>query len=177
MELAILDAAGVVGARWAPRAEPLPNACTMARVEELGWSNQFFVRGEEEIARWRTAILGTKGKFVLDHMGNPPPGKGLDSPEFRFTRECLDTGRCWAKLSPRPSAHDDFPFADTLPFIHDLVARYPTRLVWGSDWPHPHYDEPMVDDGKLIDLAAAWIPDEAIRKKVFVDNPAEAFGW
>ena len=110
-------------------------------------------------------------------MANPLVKKGLDSYEFKFLLECLDTGRCWTKLSPRFSDEQTLPFADTLPFIRLLVERYPSRLLWGSDWPHPHYLKPMVNDGDLIDLAVEWIPDEKTRMQIFVDNPAELFGF
>ena len=59
-------------------------------------------------------------------MANPPVKKGLDSSEFKFLLECLDTGRCWTKLSPRYSDEATLPFSDTLPFIRMVVERYPT---------------------------------------------------
>jgi predicted TIM-barrel fold metal-dependent hydrolase len=35
----------------------------------------------------------------------------------------------------------------------------------------------MPNDGVLADIAAEWVPDEAQRKKVFVDNPARLYGF
>jgi predicted TIM-barrel fold metal-dependent hydrolase len=58
-----------------------------------------------------------------------------------------------------------------------LVKRAPDRLLWGSDWPHPNYFEPMPNDADLVDLLPAWIPDEQTRQRVLVDNPAELFGF
>ena len=52
------------------------------------------------------------------------------------------------------------PFADVLPFVHDLVRRAPNRLLWGSDWPHPSYFNPMPNDADLVDLLAEWAPDK-----------------
>ena len=45
--------------------------------------------------------------------------------------------------------------------------------MWGSDWPHP--TEPAAakpDDAVLFDLLGQWVPDEAQRRRVLVDNPA-----
>ena len=49
--------------------------------------------------------------------------------------------------------------------------------MWGSDWPHPDHFGEMPNDGDLIDLLLDWGPDEALRQKILVDNPAELFGF
>jgi predicted TIM-barrel fold metal-dependent hydrolase len=110
-------------------------------------------------------------------MGGVDPTKGIDGEGFKFVLQCLDTGRCWLKLSPRISKQDDFPFSDTDPLVKKLVEHAPTRLLWGSDWPHPQYFKPMPNDVKLLDMMLDWVPDEKTRKLIFIDNPAEAFGF
>jgi D-galactarolactone isomerase len=35
----------------------------------------------------------------------------------------------------------------------------------------------MPNDIKLLDMMLDWVPDENIRKLIFVDNPAEIFGF
>ncbi len=69
---------------------------------------------------------------------------------------CLDTGRCWVKLSPRISKQDNFPFSDTDPLVKKLVQHAPTRILWGSDWPHPQYFKPMPNDVALLDMMLDW---------------------
>ena len=103
--------------------------------------------------------------------------QGMDSATFEFLLECLDTGRCWVKLSPRPSKQETLPFSDVLPLVRELVARAPDRLLWGSDWPHPQYWRPMPSDSDLLDMMLDWVPDERTRNRIFVDNPIEAFGF
>ena len=174
-ELEILHRAGVVGMRL--RFSPDFDSRMIDRVHELGWQVHFAVKGEKEIAAWREKILAVPNTFVLDHMASPPPSKGLDSPEFRFVLECLDTGRGWVKLSPRFSEQDSVPFSDVVPFIRAVVERAPNRLLWGSDWPHPHYDKPMPNDADLLDLMLDWVPDETVRNRIFADNPAELLGF
>jgi predicted TIM-barrel fold metal-dependent hydrolase len=126
---------------------------------------------------WKPHILKTPGKFVLEHMGGVDPAKGINGDGFKFVLQCLDTGRCWVKLSPRISKQDDFPFSDTDPLVKKLVEHAPNRLLWGSDWPHPQYFKPMPNDVRLLDQMLDWMPDEKTRKLIFVDNPAEAFGF
>ena len=35
----------------------------------------------------------------------------------------------------------------------------------------------MPNDGDLIDLIGAWMPDEATRKKILADNPAKLYSF
>jgi predicted TIM-barrel fold metal-dependent hydrolase len=175
-ELEILTQAGVVGYRVAWRLDKAINQSLIARVHEHGWGIHYLVKSEEQ-DDWKPIILTSPGKFVLEHMGGVDPSKGIDGEGFKFVLQCLDTGRCWVKLSPRVSKQDDFPFSDTDPLVKKLVEHAPTRLLWGSDWPHPQYFKPMPNDVKLLDMMLDWVPDEQTRKLIFVDNPAEAFGF
>jgi predicted TIM-barrel fold metal-dependent hydrolase len=50
-------------------------------------------------------------------------------------------------------------------------------MVWGSDWPHVHFSKPMMHTGGLLDLVARWAPDEAVRHRILVDNPARLYGF
>lgn len=34
----------------------------------------------------------------------------------------------------------------------------------------------MPNDGDLVDLLAKWVPDEALRNRILVENPAALFG-
>jgi 2-pyrone-4,6-dicarboxylate lactonase len=172
-ELEILTKAGVVGARFAHRLDPVLDERLVARVAEHGWSASYL----GNIPERRPKILASPGRFIIEHAGHPPTAQGLDSPEFKFVLQCLDTGRCWVKINPRFSAEDDFPFADTRPFVRKLVEHAPTRIVWCSDWPHPQYFKPMPNDADLVDIMLDWVPDEKTRNRIFADNAAEAFGF
>jgi 2-pyrone-4,6-dicarboxylate lactonase len=176
-ELEILSKAGVVGARYGFKANPVLDTRMIARTHELGIEPHYLLHSEEEIDAWGKDIHASPGRFVIEHMGYPDVAKGLDGAQFRFVRTCLDTGRCWVKLSPRFTNEKTPPFSDTLPFIHTLVKAAPERLLWGSDWPHPNYFDPMPNDGDLVDLMHDWAPDESVRKRIFADNPAELFGF
>ena len=57
--------------------------------------------------------------------------------------------------------------------------RAPERCVWGSDWPHPGVrdPEPKPDDAVLFDLLLAWAPDENVRHRILVENPAVLYDF
>lgn len=176
-ELRVLTDAGVVGARLSWRTETDIDRRMIDRVHGFGWAMHYLIPLAELDEFWAEMILTSPGRFVLEHNGYPTAAKGADDAEFDFVLKCLDTGRCWVKLSPRFSAQDDFPFDDTDPFVHRLVAAAPDRLLWGSDWPHPQYFKPMPNDVALLDMMLDWVPDEATRNRILVDNPAELFGF
>ncbi len=177
-ELDILTSVGVVGYRITWRLDRNIDKRMIGRTAERGWSMHYLHRADEhELDHWKPIILATPGRFVLEHMGGVDPSRGIDGEGFKFVLECLDTGRCWVKLSPRISKHDDFPFSDTDPLVRKLVEHAPTRLLWGSDWPHPQYFKPMPNDVRLLDMMLGWVPEEATRKLIFVDNPVEIFGF
>jgi len=173
-ELEILTACGVVGYRVTHRLEQEIDSRMVARVHEHGWGIHYLVKADDE---WRKRILASPGRFVIEHMGGIDPSEGPESASFEFLQRCLDTGRCWVKLSPRPSKQETFPFDDLLPFVRRLVDRFPSRLLWGSDWPHPQYFRPMPNDVDLLDQMLDWVPSETIRSMIFVHNPTECFGF
>ena len=175
-ELDMLERAGVVGARFAYMASPAIDARLLARVAERGWQAHFMVEGADQIAAWSDTIRRYPNPIVLEHLGMPPAERGVESPEFRFVLDCMASGRCWVKLSPRFSKEPVLPFADVVPFVRAVVERAPERLLWGTDWPHPNYFAPMPNDADLVDLLGTWIPDPATLERVLVDNPAALFG-
>jgi predicted TIM-barrel fold metal-dependent hydrolase len=46
--------------------------------------------------------------------------------------------------------------------------------VWGTDWPHP--DVAVVPEDKdLLDALFECVPDEAVRHRILVENPAKLY--
>jgi predicted TIM-barrel fold metal-dependent hydrolase len=99
---------------------------------------------------------------------------------FALMRRLLDKGNVWIKLSGAYADTKVGPptYADSTAVAKAYVKAAPQRLVWGSDWPHP--TEPAdkkPDDAVLFDLLAEWVPDQATRHRVLVDNPAELYDF
>ena len=44
-----------------------------------------------------------------------------------------------------------------IPLGRALVAAFPDRLIWGSDW--PHLPDGQRDTGEVLNLLADWAPD------------------
>lgn len=149
-----------------------------AEAAELGWHLVLHFRRAVEMVELAARLRALQVDYVLDHMGRIRGDEGVDSPGFRTLAELLDGGRAWAKLaSLYRLSSQPYPHADMLPMIHEVARRWPDRIIWGSNWPHPICDVPMPNDGDLVDLIPMWVPDAQVQHKMLVDNPARLYGF
>jgi predicted TIM-barrel fold metal-dependent hydrolase len=116
--------------------------------------------------------------YVIDHMARVDAAGGLDQEPFAFLCHLLGDERAWVKISGAERLTSLGPpgYADVVPFARALIAAAPTRILWGTDWPHPNV-RAMPDDGDLVDLLAAFAPDEATRTAILVDNPTRLYDF
>jgi len=114
---------------------------------------------------------------VIDHMGRPDIAKGVDHPDFeRFLHFMADNETIWTKVScPERLSLTGPDYGDVVPFSRRLVENFPTRVLWGTDWPHPNMKSHMPDDGALVDIIPKIAPDAASQKALLVDNPAQLY--
>lgn len=149
-----------------------------ATLADVGWHMQMLI-DVSKFADLYEFVKSLPVPVVFDHVGHMPTGLGLENLGFLHMVRLLDEGRCWIKLSGayRFTAQTETPYTDVAPYARKLVATNPERLVWATDWPHPHIPVPMPNDGALLDMLADWAPDESVRKRILVDNPAELYGF
>jgi 2-pyrone-4,6-dicarboxylate lactonase len=113
--------------------------------------------------------------FVIDHMGRIAAREGLGQASFKQLLELMEDDFAWVKVSGADRVSSNGAgFFDAIPFAAALIEAAPDRVLWGTDWPHPNVGE-MPDDGVLVDLIPLLAPDEALRKKLLVDNPARLY--
>jgi 2-pyrone-4,6-dicarboxylate lactonase len=56
-----------------------------------------------------------------------------------------------------------------------LVERFPDRVIWGTDWPHPNV-QVAPDDGTLVDYIPKIAPTRpTCSKRLLVDNPMRLY--
>lgn len=149
-----------------------------ARVGAMGWHVEFLVHvhDEPDVA----AILGGLGvDTVVGHLGYMRTSEGLDHRGYTRFLDVVATGRCWVKLTApyRITTAERAPYPDVAPFARALIETRPDRILWGTDWPHPICQTQMPNDGDLLDLLLEWVPDEAARRAILVDNPEALYGF
>ena len=134
----------------------------------------------DKIVAAADTFLRIRGKLVFDHLAHCPQPDGVQSDTFKLLHQLLDKGNTWVKLSGAYADSKAGPpgYADTSAVARAFAAAAPSRMVWGSDWPHPTEKlDNKPDDAVLFDLLTDWVPDEAVRKRVLVDNPAELYDF
>jgi 2-pyrone-4,6-dicarboxylate lactonase len=177
-ELAMLDAAGVRGVRFnfvkrLVDATPRENYLRIAeKIEALGWHIVVYFEAPEleSLTPFLTSLPAT---IVVDHMGRPDVAKGVDHPDFqRFIRLLADHDNFWTKVTcPERLTVEGPPYDDVVPFQRALVERFPDRVLWGTDWPHPNMTWIVPDDGELVDLIPRIAPTPELQQALLVDNP------
>jgi predicted TIM-barrel fold metal-dependent hydrolase len=48
-------------------------------------------------------------------------------------------------------------------------------MLWGTDW--PHIPDCSLDTGALLARLARWCPEDALRTRILVDNPAHLYDY
>ena len=181
-ELEAMDRAGVRGVRFnfvkrlvdfTPR-DVLERIA--ARVASLGWHIVVYFEMPDlpELEPFFTSLPTT---VVVDHMGVPSVAKGVDDPENqRFIRLLETHHNFWSKVTcPERMTLAGPPYDDVVPFARTLVERFPDRVLWGTDWPHPNMKKEAPDDGVLVDVIPKIAPTAALQKALLVDNPMRLY--
>jgi 2-pyrone-4,6-dicarboxylate lactonase len=154
-------------------------------VAAFGWSVDLHIDMKNLIEQ-ENRIRNLPVPVVLDHIARVKPAEGVNQPGFRLLLELARLEHVWVKVSGADKicntrVHDYFglPFVDVIPYAQAVIAAAPDRIIWGTDWPHSNNFAPghTPNDGDLVDLLGAFAPDERLRKKILVDNPAALYGF
>jgi predicted TIM-barrel fold metal-dependent hydrolase len=164
-------------------------SATAKRIDRLGWHVQIFTDLlviEQLSGRLRTLPV----PVVVDHMGLAQAAQGPVQRGLGALCDLLASGRGWVKLSGayRVSTQEG-GFADAGVIIRALIDANPDRCIWGTDWPHtgghghaqsaqaPPIIYRRLDTAALLEQLVACTGDEAIVRKILVDNPARLYGF
>ncbi len=196
-ELMELDAAGVRGVRYSyvkrltnppPPEEMVGMAKRLCGLWDAGrlkneWHIDLYCEAGD-LQDLEQHIKAIPIPVVFDHMAVPAIEKGVGAPEFqRYLQLFRDKKDCFAKVTcPERLTGSSKPeeWRKVLPFARALADEYPTRVITGTDWPHPNMKEgQMPNDGELLNR---WIWEVAGRsrdtlRRILVDNPRTLFNF
>jgi len=152
-------------------------------VVDLGWSIDLHI-DMKNLLDQEKRIRAMPVPVVIDHIARVKPSEGLRQAGFQLLLDLLNLRHVWVKVSGADKicntpVHSYFglPFVEVIPFARAVIAVAPDRIIWGTDWPHSNNFTPgrTPNDGDLVDLLAAFAPDEQVRKKILVENPATLY--
>jgi 2-pyrone-4,6-dicarboxylate lactonase len=190
-ELKRLHEGGIRGVRFNLLDRPRGNVqldvfdrC-VENIAGLGWSVDLHI-DTKNLLEQENRIRALSIPVVIDHIARIKPEAGLGQPAFQLLLDLLKGKHVWVKLSGADKicntpvhAYFGLPFIEVIPFARAVIDTAPDRVIWGTDWPHSNNFAPghTPNDGDLVDLLAAFAPDEQTRRKILVDNPAALYGF
>ncbi|HXP04563.1 MAG TPA: ROK family protein [Stellaceae bacterium] len=163
-------------------------AAAIKRVAPLGWHVQVYTR-LSVVEAVHDDVLKSDVPIVFDDFGGAQASGGVAQPGFSALLELVASGKAYVKISGHYRSSVKAPaFDDVAPLARALIAANPDRIVWGTDWPHPHHAEPGkelseltpsfdIDDGLALNQVARWAPTAATRRKILVDNPSRLYDF
>ena len=179
-ELEQLHGGGIRGVRFnfvahlggAPDLKAVENV--LARIAPLGWHVVLHLDAAD-ILTYQDFLNRLRIPFIIDHMGRVEAKHGLAQKPFQLLLELMKHELAWVKVSGADRiSSTGKPYHDAIPFARTLIETAPDRVLWGTDFPHPNV-KAMPNDSELVDLFAAFCSDDALRKKVPLDNPTQLY--
>ncbi len=181
-EIKEMDKAGMRGVRFnfLPRlVDATPHEVFLGvakKIAPLGWHTVVYFEAPSlpTITPFLEALPTT---IVLDHMSIPDVKKGIDHPDFQAYLRLLDKNlKIYVKVTgPERISAKGPPYDDVVPYARAITERFPDRVLWGTDWPHPNMTTHMPDDGVLTDMIPKFAPTPELQKKLLVDNPMRLY--
>jgi predicted TIM-barrel fold metal-dependent hydrolase len=175
-----LDAGGVRGVRF-NFVKHLGGAPDMAvfhrvidRIKDRGWHVVLHLDAPD-VAPLSEMIRKLPLPFVIDHMGRVPGKDGVNQPPLKALVELAKLDNCWIKVCGAERISMP-PYAAAVPIARALVEAAPTRVLWGTDFPHPNATH-EADEADLVDLVLQYTHEAAAQQRLLVDNPARLYGF
>lgn len=185
-ELAALHDGGIRGIRFnflkrLVDDAPKDRFLEVARRLPAGWHVVIYFEADvlEELRAFMDAI---PVPLVIDHMGRPDVRQGPDGADMLAFRRLLDSrediwfkATCPDRLDAIREGGAGVPWDAFAEAVAPLVADYPGRCLWGTDWPHPNMQTEIPDDGHLVDMIPRIAPNATLQQKLLVENPMRLY--
>ena len=183
-QLADLDAQGIRGVRlnidnkggMPLELDAIPEL--EARIKPFNWHIEWLFPGKDIVSLMPVFEKMTT-RMSIGHFAYQPATAGVEAEGFQALLRLMRDGNTWIKISGanRVSATDLPPYDDCQPMARALIEANADHVMWGTDWPHPNKYEVNPNDADPVEAFGQWVPDEAMRQRIMVDNPAKFYGF
>ncbi|GAM05203.1 MULTISPECIES: amidohydrolase family protein [Novosphingobium] len=185
-ELLALHEGGIRGIRFNFLKRLVDNApkdkfLEVAKRLPEGWHVVIYFEADilEELRPFMDAI---PVPLVIDHMGRPDVTQGPDGADLKAFRAFLDSrediwfkATCPERLDALKEGGMGDPWDNFAAAVAPLVADYPDRVIWGTDWPHPNMQDEIADDGHIVDMIPRIAPTAELQEKLLITNPMKLY--
>jgi predicted TIM-barrel fold metal-dependent hydrolase len=134
----------------------------------------------------KEVVMASPVPISFNHFGGAQAALGVTQPWFDTLLGLVHGGKAYVKLSGPYRVSKQAPdYPDVTPLAKALIAANPSRVIWGTDWPHPAASgRPItevtpfwqIDDGRDLNQLATWA-DASQLKLILVENPARLYGF
>ncbi|MBO6785031.1 MAG: amidohydrolase family protein [Alphaproteobacteria bacterium] len=147
-----------------------------AKIRPLNWHIEWLFPGKDIVSLMPVFEKMTT-PMSIGHFAYQPATAGVEAEGFQALLKLVRDGNTWVKISGcnRVSATDLPPYDDCQPMARALIEANPDRIMWGTDWPHPNKYEVNPNDADPVEAFGQWVPDEAMRRKIMVENPEKFY--
>ncbi len=147
-----------------------------ARIAPLGWHIVVYFE-QADLDEMGPFLTSLPTDLVFDHMACPNVREGVDGAHFQRFLDFLAANKHFhTKVTcPERFTVAGPPYDDVVPFARAIVERFPDRVIWGTDWPHPNMPKEAPDDGVLVDMIPKIAPTAELQRKLLVDNPMRLY--
>jgi predicted TIM-barrel fold metal-dependent hydrolase len=170
---------GVRGLRFPIYGLPTPDWSyyreMLAEALKRGWPIHLYVESSR-LPEILPFLVDGGHKVVIPHYGmfDRTLGPMRDS-GFKALIGSAASGRVWVVMCGAYRVGPERARAAT-PMLLDAFG--PSRLMWGSDWPHTDSGLNRVTTyPQTLRWFEEWVPDEATRRTILVDTPARLYGF
>ncbi|WP_251443773.1 amidohydrolase family protein [Veillonella intestinalis] len=184
-ELEELAKYNIVGIRLNLYAREIPNLREgewpriLNYVKQLGWHVELHIDAIQ-LQPLIDALLEAGVKVVVDHFGKPTADIAAEDEGFKYLLSVGKTGQVWVKISASYRLKKEKTLEDNVAIAKTLIPKLleafgPSRLLWGSDWPHTQFETSITYD-KAWHVLSELVPDKATQEIILSQSFAELIG-
>lgn len=146
------------------------------RIADLGWHIVIYFE-HADLDEMGSFLRSLPTALVFDHMACPNVREGVEGKHFQNWLKALDANKSWITKVTCPERFTIAgpPYDDVVPFAEAIVDRFPDRVIWGTDWPHPNMPKEAPDDGVIVDMIPRIATTAVKQQALLVDNPMRLY--